>query len=110
MKSEATITQDRLRSVLMSKKLKNILAAYFDLPKTESLQHIVKRFKDTLKYWSHESDIDYDVLVKLFELKYDSEVDFEISDKKISFSGEKYGSWLSINNLHIFIVWNVINW
>ena len=109
MKSEATITQDRLKSILMSKKLKNILAAYFDLPKPDSLQHIVKKFKDTLKYWSHESDIDYDVLVKLFELKYDSEVDFEISDKKISFSGERYGSWLSINHLHIFIVWDVVN-
>lgn len=107
MKSEATISSARMKSMLLSKKLRSILTAYLNIDQNSSLQHIIKNYSDTLKYWAHESDIDYDVLLKLFEIKYNSEVNFDLSDRKISFGTEVYGSWLTIHNLNIFILWTV---
>ena len=109
MKSEATISSARFKSILLSKKLSSILTAYFNIDQNTSLKHIIKTYPDTLKYWAHESDIDYDVLLKLFEIKYNSEVKFDLSGRKISFRTdvEVYGSWLTIHNLNIFILWTV---
>lgn len=107
MKSEATISSARFKSILLSKKLSSVITAYFNIDQNTSLKHIIKTYPDTLKFWAHESDIDYDVLIKLFEIKYNSEVNFDLSDRKISFGTEVYGSWLTIHNLNIFILWTV---
>lgn len=107
MKSEAIVSQERFRSIIMSKKLKNILEAYFDVQDKVSLSRILSNFSDTFHYWAHEANIDYETLIKLIELRYNDEVDFEVSDKKISFGDEKYGSWIIFDSIGIFILWIV---
>jgi hypothetical protein len=107
MKSEATVSQDRFRSIAMSKKLKNILEAYFNVQDKISLSYILSNFSDTFHYWAHEADVSYETLVKLIELNYNDEVNFEVSDKKISFGDEKYGSWIIFGSIGIFILWIV---
>lgn len=107
MKSEATISQDRFRSIVMSKKLKNILEAYFDVQDKISLSQTLSKFSDTFHYWAHEADISYEALIKLIELNYNDEVNFEVSDRKISFGDERYGSWILFGKVGIFILWIV---
>lgn len=110
MTSETTITSDKLRNIVMSKVLSNVLTAFFHEDRNTSFSTLVKNHAVMFHYWAHETDIDYDSFLRVVELEYNSQVNFEISDKKITFGKyyESYSSWIVLTkDVSIFIIWNL---
>jgi hypothetical protein len=110
MISETVITSDKLRNIVMSKVLSNVLTAFFHEDRNTSFSTLVKNHAVMFRYWAHETDIDYDSFLRVVELEYNSQVNFEISDKKITFGKyyESYSSWIVLTkDVSIFIIWNL---
>ena len=110
MKSITTVPRDRFSFIVSSKKLNEILTAYFNEPSNTPLKTLIHKYKDTFKFWAHESldDIDYSDLISVIEVLYNSQVKFEITDKKIMTPMETYGSWVILSkNASIFIQWRL---
>ena len=110
MISETTITSDKLRNIVMSKVLSNVLTAFFHEDRNTPLLTLIKNHAVMFHHWAHETDIDYDSFLRVIELEYNSQVNFELTDKKITFGKyyESYGSWIVLTkDVAIFIQWNL---
>ena len=111
MQSITEIQRDRFNFILNSKKLCEILTAYFNEPSNTKLDHLVQKHKDTFKYWVHESlnEISFGNFIKVLELLYKSPVGFEITGRRILTRDEILYGWVELSkDISIFIQWKII--
>ena len=109
MRSRVEISRERFNRIICSKKLREVLTAYFNAPAETTLNNLISEHEDMFKYWAHESDISYENLIKLCGAYYNESVDFSITDRKIM-TGYKdsYGSWVCLSNKAIYIMWDIV--
>ena len=101
MKSRAIVKKERFTYIVNSKRLSEILTAYFDVSPSTSLEDLVDSHEDMFKFWAHEFGYDYDEPVK-----------FEITDRKFMTGyDESYGSWVTLCKGDfggLFITWDLV--
>ena len=112
MKSRAIVKKERFTFIVNSKRLSEILTAYFDVSPSTPLEDLVDSHEDMFKFWAHEFGYDYDGLIKICDFYYDEPVKFEITDRK-SMTGfdESYGSWITLGKGYfggLFITWDLV--
>ena len=112
MKSRAIVKKERFTSIVNSKRLSEILTAYFDVSSSTSLEDLVDSHEDMFKFWAHEFGYDYDDLIKICDFYYDEPVKFEITDRKFMTGyDESYGSWIALGKGYfggLFITWDLV--
>ena len=112
MKSRAIVKKERFTYIVNSKRLSEILTAYFDVSQSTSLDDLVDSHEDMVKFWAHEFGYDYDELIKICDFYYDEPVRFEITDRKFMTGySQSYGSWVTLGNGDfggLFITWDLV--
>ena len=109
MRSRAEIKRDRFNSIVLSKKLSEILTAYFNVDRHTPFKDLLSNHEDTFRFWAHEFDYNYDDLIKLCRMFYHDVMNFNITDRKVMTGyKESYGSWVIFGKNGIFILWDVI--
>lgn len=109
MKSRTTIKKERFTSIVNSKKLSDILTAYFDVSPSTSFKDLVNHHNEVFEFWAHEFDFEYDDLIKLCNLYYNEVMKFTLTDRKIMTGyDESYGSWIIFGNKGLYIMWDLI--
>lgn len=109
-----TVKKELFNSIVLSKKLSNILTAYFHEDQKTSFNDLLKNHQEMFQFWAHESNLQddpnytYSSLVTYLRNNYNTPVDFTVTDRKIMTGyDETYGSWINIGHNGIFIIWNL---